>query len=125
MSSATAASAAMSSAAAATEPITTYIGEKGYTIVKEYIDEKEQEWIREKLTPRPYIPGSPIQPPSFKVYQESVKKLYIPRCFGIQHFGIPDECRIPVGDTINLLIQWRFERLSEKYCFYLFEKYQI
>jgi len=80
----------------------TYIGEKGYTILKEHIDEKEQEWIREKLTPRPYIPGSPIQPPSFKVYQESVKKLYIPRCFGFQHYGVPDESRVPVGDTINL-----------------------
>lgn len=82
--------------------VQTYIGEKGYTIIKEHIDEKEQEWIREKLTPRPYIPGSPIQPPSFKVYQESVKKLYIPRCFGIQHYGQPDECRIPRGDNINL-----------------------
>ena len=80
----------------------TYIGEKGYTIVKEFIDEKEQEWIREKLTPKPYIPGSPIQPASFKVYQESVKKLYIPRCFGIQNYGIPDECKIPMGDAIHL-----------------------
>jgi len=80
----------------------TYIGEKGYTIVKEFIDEKEQEWIREKLTPKPYIPGSPIQPASFKVYQESVKKLYIPRCFGIQNYGIPDECKIPMGNAINL-----------------------
>jgi superfamily II DNA or RNA helicase len=84
------------------EPIKTYLGEKGYTIIKEYIDEKEQEWIREKLTPKPYIPGSPIQPASFKVYQESIKKLYIPRCFGIQNYGIPDECKIPKGDTINL-----------------------
>jgi superfamily II DNA or RNA helicase len=82
--------------------VQTYIGEKGYTIIKEFIDEKEQEWIRAKLTPKPYIPGSPIQPASFKVYQESVKKLYIPRCFGIQNYGIPDECKIPVGDTINL-----------------------
>jgi len=84
------------------EPIKTYIGEKGYTIIKEYIDQKEQEWIRAKLTPKPYIPGSPIQPASFKVYQESNKKLYIPRCFGIQNYGIPDECKIPMGDAINL-----------------------
>jgi superfamily II DNA or RNA helicase len=80
----------------------TYIGEKGYTIIKEYIDEKEQKWIRENLTPRPYIPGSPIQPPSFKVYQESQKKLYIPRCFGYKHYGQPDEIRIKKGDPINL-----------------------
>jgi superfamily II DNA or RNA helicase len=81
---------------------TTYLGNKGYTIVKEFMDEKEQQWIRENLTPKPYIPGSPIQPPSFKVYQESLKKLYIPRCFGIKHYGAPDENRIPKGDTINL-----------------------
>ena len=81
---------------------TTYLGDKGYTIVKEFMDEKEQKWIREKLTPKPYIPGSPIQPPSFKVYRESAKKLYIPRCFGIQHYGMPDENRIPKGNDINL-----------------------
>ena len=81
---------------------TTYLGDKGYTIIKEFMDEKEQHWIREQLTPKPHVPGSPIQPPSFKVYRESAKKLYIPRCFGIKHYGTPDENRIPKGDPINL-----------------------
>lgn len=84
------------------EPIKTYLGNKGYTILKDFIDEDEQEWIRNKLTPKPYIPGSPIQPPSFKVYNETSKKIYIPRCFGIQNYGIPDEYKIPNGDNINI-----------------------
>ena len=39
--------------------MTTYIGEKGYTIVKDTITIKEQLFIREKLTVAPYVPNSP------------------------------------------------------------------
>lgn len=82
--------------------ITKYIGERGYTILKEYIDEKELEWLRDKLSPKPYTPSSPIQPPSFKVYQESLKKIYIPRCFGVENYGEPDISKISKGESINI-----------------------
>jgi len=82
--------------------ITTYIGERGYTIYKEFMEKKELEWLREKLTPKPYTPSSPIQPPSFKVFQESTKKIYIPRSFGLNHYGDPEQDKLSKGDVINL-----------------------
>ena len=82
--------------------ITTYIGPKGYSIYKEYMDSAEQKKLKEELTVSPFLPKSPVQPPAFPIYRESTTKLYIPRHFGLNAYGDPDEIRIPKGDTINL-----------------------
>lgn len=79
-----------------------YLGEKGYTILKEDLGMKDQQFIREKLSVRPFIPKSPIQPEAFPVYRESQKKFYIPRYFGLETYGIHDDVRIKDGDDINL-----------------------
>ncbi|MEX0598223.1 MAG: DEAD/DEAH box helicase family protein [Candidatus Paceibacterota bacterium] len=91
----------MSSDANAT--ISSYLGQKGYTIYKEAISIKEHKFIREELTVRPFIPKSPVQMPSFPIYRESKDKFYIPRHFGEEHYGEPDESRISEGDNINIL----------------------
>ena len=67
-----------------------YLGNKGYTIPKEYLDINEQVFIRKTLIAKPYIPKSPVQPKTFPVYRESNNKLYIPRYFGIEHYGNPE-----------------------------------
>ena len=51
-----------------------YLGEKGYTILKDDLGVKDQQFIREQLSVRPFIPKSPIQPEAFPVYRESQKK---------------------------------------------------
>jgi len=83
-------------------PIKTYLGQKGYSIYKNQISINEQEFIRAQLKVAPYMPKSPIKPQSFPVYLESSQKLYIPRYFGIEHFGEPDEIRISAGKDIKL-----------------------
>ena len=80
----------------------TYFGQKGYSIYKKSLNVKEQIFIREELTVKPYIPKSPVQPSPFPVYLESTKKFYIPRVFGINTFGIPNENKINKGDSINI-----------------------
>lgn len=80
----------------------TYLGEKGYTIYKESLTIEEQQYIRQELTARPFIPKSPIQPPSFAIYRESSNKFYIPRYFGYDNYGKPEESRISEGDNINI-----------------------
>lgn len=82
--------------------IATYLGQKGYSIYKENISIEEQHSLRDDLFVRPYIPKSPVQPEGFAIYRESPKKIYIPRFFGIDTFGEPDEVRIPKGDDINV-----------------------
>lgn len=79
-----------------------YLGPKGYTIYKDCIEATDQRFVRESLTVRPYIPKSPVQPPAFPVYKENASKFYIPKYFGIEHFGEPDSYRISGGDKISL-----------------------
>ena len=82
--------------------IKTYLGNKGYSIYKNKISINEQQFIREQLNVAPYMPKSPVKPIPFPVYLESSQKLYIPRYFGIEHFGDPDEIRISHGENIQV-----------------------
>lgn len=82
--------------------VATYLGQKGYTIYKNNICVKEQQFIRDELMVRPYMPKAPVQPPPFPVYRESSSKIYLPRFFGIENYGEPDELNITDGDPINL-----------------------
>ena len=79
-----------------------YLGQKGYSIYKSSISIKEQNFIRSELTFKPYIPKSPVEPESFPVYLESPDKLYVPRYFGINNFGIPDNIKIGKGIDTQL-----------------------
>ena len=80
----------------------TYLGQKGYTIYKKNICVKEQQFIRNELMVKPYMPKSPVQPPAFPVYRESSSKLYIPRFFGVETYGEPDEMSITHGTPVNI-----------------------
>lgn len=85
-----------------TTSMSTYLGQKGYSIYKNTISVKEQQYIRDELMVKPYMPKSPIQQQSFPIYLESPNKLYVPRYFGIQTYGEADESRISEGDDINI-----------------------
>jgi superfamily II DNA or RNA helicase len=84
------------------EEIGIYLGNKGYTIYKECLELSEQKAIRKELTVKPYIPKSPVQPDSFAIYRESHNKFYIPRFYGLDNYGDPDENRLPKGKSISL-----------------------
>lgn len=84
------------------EEIGTYLGQKGYSIYKECLSVEEQQYIRNNLNVKPFIPKSPIQPPSFPIYRESNNKLYVPRYFGIDTYGEPDEIKIKKGTEIDI-----------------------
>ena len=91
----------------------TYLGNKGYTIYKECLEIKDQKFIRDKLTVKPYIPKSPVQPPSFCVYAEGHSKFYIPKYFGIDNFGEPEGIRINDGDDININFKGKLRDYQE------------
>jgi len=79
-----------------------YLGKKGYSIYKIDLTNKEQMYIRTELTVKPYLPKSPIQPEPFPIYRESPQKIYLPRHFGVEHFGDVTENKLPLGDDISL-----------------------
>jgi superfamily II DNA or RNA helicase len=81
-----------------------YLGQKGYTILKNELNIDEQKKIRNDLTIKPFVMGSPINnnQKSFPVYRETINKFYIPHYYGIENFGHPKEYKIKEGDDINV-----------------------
>jgi len=80
----------------------TYLGKKGYSLLKSNLNEKEQTFIRNELTVKAYIPKSPVQPDPFSLYRESPNKFYVPRYFGQDNFGNPSENKLSRGDDIDI-----------------------
>jgi hypothetical protein len=70
-----------------------YLGKAGYAIYKNSIDKKVLSNIKKDLTVKPYSPGVPrsLQPKPYKIYTESERKIYIPKYYGIEKFGIPSK----------------------------------
>jgi len=86
--------------------LNTYLGQKGYTILKSELLPSHQQFIKEQLLIKPCTPGAPIQiDKSYPVYRESDKKLYVPRYYGEQLFGLSKETKISEGTDISLEFQ--------------------
>ena len=80
-----------------------YLGKKGYTIPKNIIDDHEINFIKNELFMKPFIPIKTFDSPtSFPVYRENSKKMYLPRFFGINRYGLPDTSEITPGIDINV-----------------------
>lgn len=100
--------------------LNTYLGNKGYTILKSELSIKHQLALKEMLMVKPYVPGSPVQvQKSFPAYRESDKKIYVPRYLGEELFGSPKEVKITEGEDINL----EFEGSLRDYQQPVIEKY--
>jgi len=83
--------------------MTTYLGYKGYTLYKKQLTLNEQNTIKKDLTIKPYVPkNSMIKVKSFPVFRESQKKIYVPRFYGYENYGNPNEIRIDDGKNIEL-----------------------
>lgn len=87
-----------------TNELNTYIGQKGYTILKKELNDQQVSLIKKELMVRPYIPGSPVNNnvKTFPAYRESVQKYYLPRYFGEEHFGAAKEMKLAEGDNISV-----------------------
>jgi superfamily II DNA or RNA helicase len=84
--------------------IPTYLGQKGYTVLKKDLSEQELTFIKKELTVKPFIQGAPpgSNEVSYPVYRESAQKIYLPRFYGQQNFGPPKETKIPEGMDIDI-----------------------
>jgi superfamily II DNA or RNA helicase len=82
--------------------INSYLGAKGYTIYKLCLTPKIIEFIKNELTVKPSLQNSYVEAKSFPIYQESEKKIYVPRYWGIDVFGYPKMLKIPFGESINI-----------------------
>jgi len=81
-----------------------YLGKKGYTIPKSVLVEEDVALLYKELLVKPVIfgPGAAAPETEFAVYRENTNKLYIPRFYGIERYGLPSKCEIDDGDDIAL-----------------------
>ena len=85
------------------EEIATYLGPKGFTIKKEYIEIDELNLLKKELTVSAYVPKSSIAKPiPFPIYRETKNKIYIPKFYGLENYGDPDAVITPEGININV-----------------------
>ena len=85
--------------------LNTYLGQKGYTLIKSELSEEQIRHIQTDLTVKPMTqcaPGINTQIHTFPVYRESVNKYYVPRYYGENTFGAPKQIKISEGDNIDL-----------------------
>ena len=83
--------------------LNTYIGPKGYTILKSELSEAHVSQIKQMLMVKPFTPGINLASTvTFPAYRESTQKIYVPRFFGVAHFGPPKQMKIPDGDDIDV-----------------------
>ena len=83
--------------------LNTYLGPKGYTLIKSELTNEQIAWIKTALTVQPCTPGvTTVVSSSFPAYRESSQKLYVPRYFGTELFGSPKQVKISDGDNINV-----------------------
>jgi superfamily II DNA or RNA helicase len=82
----------------------TYLGQKGYTILKSELSEKQIQKIISELTIKPYVHGAPknAQTATFAAYRESGNKFYLPHYYGVSNFGPPKEYKVSEGDDIHI-----------------------
>ena len=70
-----------------------YLGKKGYTIPKQHICSEELAHLYEELNVKPEVHGVhygvPQDQVQFPVYRENDKKIYVPRFYGIERYGLP------------------------------------
>ena len=81
-----------------------YLGKKGYTIPKSVLAEEDLAILYKELLVKPVIfgPGAAAPESEFAVYRENTNKIYIPRFYGIERYGLPPKCEIEEGDDISL-----------------------
>jgi superfamily II DNA or RNA helicase len=84
--------------------MTTLLSINGYGIPKK--DEPLITKLKEELTMKPNVNFSITNdtPKSFTIYNESDKRLYVPRFYGLQKFGIPNKCTLSEGIHCDNLI---------------------
>jgi superfamily II DNA or RNA helicase len=76
---------------------------RGYAIYKKYYSSKTLNNTKKDLMMAPFTMNDfNNKPPSFPIYLESPQKLYLPKHYGFEKFGTPDNIKIDRGEPIEL-----------------------
>ena len=86
------------------------LSSNGYGILKSALDEYKLESIRKDLTMTPKVNfdigksknNLSKEDLTFQLYSENEKRIYIPRYYGLQKYGVPTLCKLTSGKDINI-----------------------
>ena len=84
---------------------TCHLGRRGFTILKSELSEEDLQFLKKDLYVKPQnfsIKTNSSESSPFSVFRENDKKIYIPRFYGIERYGLPKKCDIPCGEDINI-----------------------
>ena len=80
-----------------------YIGKRGYVLIKKNWDQNIINQIKKELLVQPFQSGDYGEPDEpFPVFFENSQKIYIPKYYGLEKFGQPDEIRLDPGKDIDI-----------------------
>jgi len=84
-----------------------HLGKKGYTISKEYLHPEDLKFLYKDLFVKPVVAGATYgvataEETAFPVYRENDKKIYLPRFYGQERYGLPSKTDVEPGLDIDL-----------------------
>ena len=83
-----------------------HLGKKGYTIPKEHLHPDDLKFLYKDLLVKPEVSGATYgvgtEDTAFPVYRENDKKIYIPRFYGQERYGLPHKTDVEPGLDIGL-----------------------
>jgi len=84
-----------------------HLGKKGYTIPKEYLHPDDLKFLYKDLFVKPVVAGATYgvgaaEETAFPVYRENDKKIYLPRFYGQERYGLPSKTDVEPGLDIAL-----------------------
>ena len=82
----------------------TSLTSRGYGIPRHMLSDADIAALKSELTVTPNLgmPMPGVVPVQFRLWQESSKKLYVPKYYGLKEFGIPDSTDVPEGTRIDV-----------------------
>ena len=90
------------------KPYQTIMSKRGYSITKEDLKDEDLKKIKKDLTVSPLSNMSFGPPPtSFKLYKESINRIYIPKAYGIKNFGNPLNNKLQTNNIEDINIQFQ------------------
>ena len=81
--------------------ITTFFGNKGYAIIKEYL-QKRIRINKKRINRNTICSKTSINKPNPFYVLESKTKIFMPKFYGIENYGEPDADLLSQGETIDL-----------------------
>lgn len=96
-------------------PDSRILSHRGYAIRKDSLTAEQTAHLRRSLTVKPRIPaGCPVKAEAFPIFYESPTRWYVPRFWGIEHYGEPQDARgdgRPLRDELQFNKTLRTEQL--------------